>query len=89
MQVNLITSPSMSARGLEQLPAALETKRPGDKAVFSQAEALNRALDAVSDTRTEEMLRARDLFNQVQYPPVQMIHRLSRLLAKEWSSAVE
>jgi hypothetical protein len=54
--------------------------------VFSRAEALNKALEETPDARTEDVLRAKDLFNQVQYPPVQIIHRLSRLLAKEWTS---
>ena len=87
MQINLTTSPGISVRSLESPTTVRAPKRSGDQAEFSHVESLNRALDETPDVRTEEMLRARDLFNQVQYPPVQMIHRLSRLLAREWTSA--
>jgi hypothetical protein len=84
MQINLTTNPGVNVRGVEQPPAARTAERPGDKAEFSQFEAINRALEDEPDVRPEEVARARDLFASVQYPPVQLIHRISRLIARGW-----
>jgi hypothetical protein len=86
MQVNLTTSPGVSVRGLEQPPAARPAERPADRTEFSQFEALNRALDEEPEVREAEVQRAKDLFASVQYPPVELIHRISRLLARRWDS---
>lgn len=85
MQVNLTTNPGVSVRGVEQPPVARTAERPVDEAEFSQFEALDRALEDEPDVRAEEVKRARDLFSSVQYPPVQLIHRISRLLARRWN----
>jgi hypothetical protein len=85
MQVNLTTHSDLSVRN----PATPATPPPSartgqDEAKFSQTEALDRALQDVPDVRQEEVDRARDLFTSVQYPPVKLIARLSRLLARDW-----
>jgi hypothetical protein len=87
MQVNLNTSPNLSVRGLESPPVAREPKGPSDQAVFNSAAALDRALAEVPEVRAENVQRAKDLFTSVQYPPVQMISRISRLVAVQWNAA--
>jgi hypothetical protein len=88
MQVNLTTSPGLSVRGVEQPSEARASERPRDQAEFSHVEALNRALDEVPAVRREKVERAKDLFTSVQYPPLQLIYRISALLAKEWDTTV-
>jgi hypothetical protein len=88
MQVNLVTSPDLSVRSVEQPRATRAPDTAADEAEFSHAEALNRALEQVPEVRASKVERAKDLFTSVPYPPVEMIHRISRLLAKEWSNAV-
>jgi hypothetical protein len=87
MEIKFTTIPGISVRGLEQPRPVRQLEQAGDEAEFNQVKALDRALEEIPDVRTEEMLRAKDLFASVQYPPIQLIHRISRLLAKEWDQA--
>jgi hypothetical protein len=89
MQVNLTTNPGATVRGVEQSLAARPVERPVDQAEFSQFEAINHALDSEPEVRAREVERAKDLFTSVQYPPVQLIHRISRLLARQWGDVSE
>jgi hypothetical protein len=88
MQVNLTVTPGAPVRSTEASPKAPTAARRTDEAVFSRHEALDRALKDDPDVRTGEVERLRDLFESVQYPPVQLIHRISRLLARDWNTRV-
>lgn len=48
---------------------------------FSQTDALRGALDNLPSSRPERVQRARELANQVEYPPAKTIRQLSDLLA--------
>jgi hypothetical protein len=85
MQVNLTTSPSIAVQAVEPPPAARPRARSADRAEFRHADALRHALDQAPDLRQDAVERARDLFHQVRYPPVEIIERISRLLASEWT----
>jgi hypothetical protein len=52
-----------------------------DQQDFSQTDALRGALDTLPSSRPEKIQRARELVNQVDYPPVKTIRQLSDLLA--------
>jgi hypothetical protein len=88
MQVNLTVTPGTHVRSAETSASAPAKPERSDEAVFSRHDALDRALQDDPDVRTEEVERTRDLFTSVQYPPVQLIHRISRLLARDWTTRV-
>ena len=88
MQVNLTVTPGTPVRSTETSPAAPAAAGRPDEAVFSRHEALDRALNDDPEVRADEVERTRDLFLSVQYPPVQLIHRISRLLARDWTTRV-
>jgi hypothetical protein len=73
---------------METSPAAPAAAERTDEAIFSRHDALDRAQQDNPDVRPEEVERTRDLFTSVQYPPVQLIHRISRLLARDWTTRV-
>jgi hypothetical protein len=75
-------------RGTEAPATAPVTSERTDEAVFSRHDALDRALKDDPDVRADAVGRTRDLFLSVQYPPVQLIHRISRLLARDWTNRV-
>lgn len=84
MQVNLATNASSPVRGVGPTAAVRLRERTGDRVEFGQADALRRALDQTPDIRPEALARARELFQQVPYPPVEIIQGISRLLADQW-----
>lgn len=86
MQVNLATSASSPVRGVGPNPTLWLRERTGDRVEFRLADVLQRALEQAPDIRPEALLRAGDLFQQVPYPPGEIIQGISRLLAKEWTS---
>jgi len=52
-----------------------------DQQDFSQTDALRGALDNLPSSRPDKVQRARELVDQVDYPPVKTIRQLSDLLA--------
>ena len=48
---------------------------------FSQTDALRGALDNLPSSRPERVQRARELAEQIEYPPAKTIRQLSDLLA--------
>ena len=87
MQVNQITNPGQVVRNAEAAAPARVPTRTGDQAEFSASEALNRALDDSPPVRGEEVARGQALAQNVQYPPTELIQRISRLLANNWTSS--
>ncbi|MBL9168321.1 MAG: hypothetical protein JNN07_11315 [Verrucomicrobiales bacterium] len=58
------------------------TKAPQSEPHFESAAALDQALKAEPDVRQEEVERATRLVETKNYPPPELINRLSRLLAE-------
>jgi hypothetical protein len=85
MQVNPINRPTVDAAGAARPVTASATEQT-DQGSFRGAEALNQALAAEEPVRASEVQRGRELMANVQYPPTEMIRRLSRLLADNWES---
>ncbi|MEY4692435.1 MAG: hypothetical protein RIT19_2760 [Verrucomicrobiota bacterium] len=54
---------------------------PTDGQDFSQTDALRGALDNLPSSRPERVQRARELAEQIEYPPAKTIRQLSDLLA--------
>ncbi|MBM3847904.1 MAG: hypothetical protein FJ405_16665 [Verrucomicrobia bacterium] len=84
MQINTqyIRTPLAGARApvaARHEPA--EAGEVGDS--FASTAALNEALKAVPEIRQEEIKRATALVESKDYPPQELIDRLSRLLADE------
>lgn len=57
------------------------TRAPEEKASFDNASALERDLKSIPLVRPEMVQRARALYNDVKYPPDEMLDRISSLLA--------
>lgn len=67
-------------------PARPQTARSGaDTTSFQRVEALDQALQATSDVRSEAVARARELIGDVKYPPTDTINGISALLALKMS----
>lgn len=89
MQVNPITNPGLILRNAEAVATARVAGKTGDQAEFNASAALNKALDDSPSVRGEEVARIATLTKNVQYPPAELIQRISRLLADNWNSAGE
>ena len=89
MQINSITNAGAVIRQPESAAPARVPKKAGDQAEFAGAEALNSALESAPEVRSEEVARGEAVASSVQYPPVEMIRRISRLLANNWISPGE
>ena len=84
MQINHISNQNLSVESVARRPSLRASLSPTDQAVFAATEALNRALAEAPDIRTPEVAHGADLVTTVQYPPMEMIKRISRLLANNW-----
>jgi hypothetical protein len=56
---------------------------------FSKTDALRGALDNLPSSRPEKVRRGRELSNDVDYPPVTTIRKLSNLLAVKMQEPME
>lgn len=82
MQIDPNLSVGAVARTASQLPQAMaKAKVEQDQAVFGQSEALSQELKDTPAVRSNEVDRAMVLIGQVEYPPPQVIRRISSLLA--------
>ncbi len=80
MRVN----PNSELPGAAQVPARAPVQAPAlgqDHLALSQAEGLNRALDQTPAARPEEVARAQSLVQDLSYPPMVLIRKISSLLA--------
>lgn len=81
MEIKLdVNTPKVQAVNGPQ-PAARSAKAAEPKVEFSNAAALDRALKATPDVRSEEVERARKLVNDTNWPPPETIQKLSTLFA--------
>ena len=62
--------------------AAAAPARPGSETEFSASQALDRALLETPDARPDAVARAAKLANDPNYPPLELINRLARLVAQ-------
>ena len=89
MQIHSVTNTDANVNAAEPrgatraAPASVETAKvaPLGEARFA------RALDAAADTRTEAIARGRELFQEVPYPPTEIVNGISRLIARSWKNA--
>ena len=89
MQVNIINTQGISVPGVERKAVAHATHSGPDQAEFSQSRSLDKALKDSDEVRLHEVDRARHLVASVQYPPEEMIDRISNLLARNLGGARE
>lgn len=59
---------------------------PGDAGEFTETEALQKSLASTPEVRADVVDRARSLANNPNYPPEEIVRRLSQLFAAEFSS---
>ena len=85
MQVNPIRNPGLVVRPPEAAVPGRLASPAVDQAEFGASAALNRALDDSPAVRDAEVARTAKLVPSVQYPPTELIQRISRLLANNWN----
>ena len=85
MQINPRTNSGAVVRQTESAAPARAPRKPGDQVEFAAAEALNRALESSPEVRNEQVARGEAVASSVQYPPTELIRRISRLLANNWN----
>lgn len=78
IKFNADISPVPNRRGAVRAQAGTN---PGQEISFSQSTALDDALAALSDVRPEVVERAQGLVGHVNYPPLEVMQRIARLLA--------
>lgn len=86
MEINTNLNAGAAGRIGPSRPPAPPAKVVTDEAVFSQSSALSDALNSLPAARVEAVERARNLVEDVHYPPQETIHRISNLLAMHLSA---
>ena len=89
MQVNPNSSSGEVGRAELYRPSLPAIKIGHDQTEFTQATALNNALQDVPPVRSEEVERAKKLVQDASYPPPYALVRIARLLAMHWSDGSE
>jgi hypothetical protein len=89
MQVNSISSQSISGPSAEQHAAVRASQTEPDQAEFTKSRNLDRSLVETPEIRGGEVGRAKVLASSVQYPPEELIDRISNLLARHWNHSAE
>lgn len=90
MQIHNVSSPELAvssaeARATTRATPAERGGRPGPvEGVFSS---FSRALESVPEVRTESVARGRELYQEVPYPPTEIVNGISRLIARSWEDA--
>ncbi len=80
MQVNP-SGKSEPVNGVNALTATRRSAPPAEEASFSRLDNLRLALDQTPAVRDTEVLRAKKLVGDVQYPPDETVRRIANLLA--------
>ena len=89
MQVNSISSQGITAPSAEPRSVSRAPQSEQDQAEFTEARSLDNALGATPEIRGGEVGRAKVLASSVQYPPEELIDRISNLLARHWNNSAE
>jgi len=66
-------------------PAAKTAKPAVHAPAFQDAEKLNAALKNTPDVRADKVERAKELVSQIQWPPAEVINRISKLVAMHYT----
>ena len=89
MQVNLNIRPVISVKSdARPVPPRSEAKAV-DHATFDKTAALERALRDEPEARPEAVARGEAMSSSAQYPPMEGIRGISRLLAASWPTSLE
>jgi hypothetical protein len=89
MQVNLNIRPDISVQGDARPVARRGEAKAGDHATFDHTAAVERALKDQPEARPEAVARGESVIGSPQYPPLEGIERISRLLAANWPATPE
>jgi hypothetical protein len=81
MEITPNSSVRLTTHTLVSQAKALPPQRGADTAVFDSAEALKQTLQATPLVRPEMVARARQYIGDPQYPPEEIVQRISVLLA--------
>ena len=84
MHVNLNIRTDISVQGDSPAPARRPEAKGTDHATFTQTAAVERALRDQPESRPEAVVRGEAVIGSPQYPPLEGIKRISRLLAANW-----
>ena len=90
MQIHSVSNSEMNVSSAETravtCPAPVK-KDAGVAAAERPGEAFPRALDAAPDARPEAVEQGHELYQQVLYPPTEIVKGISRLIARHWEGA--
>lgn len=78
------SSSRIPVRSVEARPIRRVQSAPGDAGDFAEANALRQALESTPDVRPEAVEQARALVVTPNYPPEEMVRKLSQLFALEF-----
>jgi hypothetical protein len=71
-------------------PAGVRGSEPArEDTSFTETTALNQALGSVPDSRQDQVERARQLIDDVNYPPPEGINKIAHLLALNFAAESE
>ena len=87
MQVNLNVQSQAGVQGEGTSFARRVQSEAADRATFQQTAAVENALKSHPEERAEVVARAEKAIGSPQYPPLDGIRRISRLLAANWPTA--
>ena len=80
MQINAVNGPALPPVEPRRQEVAEKPGAPTDQADF-ELNHIEKALAEQPDVRADEVARGRELFNNVRYPPAELIRSISRLVA--------
>jgi len=90
MQVNLNVRPTPPAAAAGSPVASRKPDaNASELATFERSAAIESALKELPDSRAEAVVRGEAVIGMPQYPPLDGIKRISRLLAANWPSTSE
>ena len=84
MEIRLHASPEVRAEA--GLPQRRNVSGAAEAGEFTHADALDHALGKEPEARPEAVAKAEQLLAARQYPPPELIGRISRLLGEHWPS---
>ncbi|MEY2411158.1 MAG: hypothetical protein QOF48_3828 [Verrucomicrobiota bacterium] len=84
MQVNFNIRPDIGVQGEPAVASRRVETQGGDQTNFNQTAAIENAFNDVPDARPEVVARGEQIIGSPQYPPLDGIRRISRLLAANW-----
>jgi hypothetical protein len=90
MEIRFQTNPlDVVGRTYGPKPANRDVPAAEDEVAFENSQALRTALADTPAVRSDAVARARDLVGQPEYPPREMIQKISHLLALKWDAQAE